>query len=65
MRKKYDAYDDMLIRKKKRDLIWRELLPLSVLGKVESVKMNLLLGLLFLFQSLPIRVPISTFYHIK
>lgn len=57
----FDANYDKLIKQIKNDIIRWEVLPLSLHGKVETVKMNLLPRLFFLFQSLPVRVPISTF----
>ena len=37
------------------------MLPLSLVGRVETITMNVLPRLLFLFCSLPIAVPVSTF----
>lgn len=45
----------------KVDLIRWEILPLSLMGRVETIRMNILPRLLFLFQSLPIPVPSATF----
>ena len=45
----------------KADLTRWEILPLSLIGRIETIRMNILPRLLFLFQSLPIYVPASTF----
>uniref|UniRef100_A0A3B4WXR4 Reverse transcriptase domain-containing protein n=1 Tax=Seriola lalandi dorsalis TaxID=1841481 RepID=A0A3B4WXR4_SERLL len=45
----------------KNELARWDVLPLSLLGRVEAVKMNLLPRILFLFQSLPVGIPTSTF----
>ncbi len=57
----FEANYNKLINQIKSDLVRWEVLPLSLFGRVETVRMNLLPRFLFLFQSLPIRVPISTF----
>lgn len=57
----FEANYNKLINQIRRDLVCWEVLPLSLFGRVETVRMNLLPRFLFLFQSLPIRVPISTF----
>lgn len=59
--KRFDANYNKLFKQVKNDLTRWEVLPLSLFGRVETVKMNLLPRLLFLFQSLPIRVPMSIF----
>lgn len=56
----FEANYNKLINQIRRDLVRWEVLPLSLFGRVETVRMNLLPRFLFLFQSLPIRVPIST-----
>lgn len=45
----------------KDDLSRWEILPLSLIGRVETIRMNILPRLLFLFQSIPIYVKTSTF----
>lgn len=59
--KLFDANYAKLIKQLKNDLTRWEVLPLSLFGRVETIRMNLLPRLLFLFQSLPVRVPISIF----
>ena len=56
----FEANYNKLIKQIKNDVTRWEVLPLSLIGRVETVKMNLLPRLLFLFQSLPVRVPAST-----
>lgn len=50
-----------LMNELKKDLTRWEILPLSVVGRIETIRMNLLPILLFLFRSLPIKIPMSTF----
>uniref|UniRef100_A0A3P9KVM4 Reverse transcriptase domain-containing protein n=1 Tax=Oryzias latipes TaxID=8090 RepID=A0A3P9KVM4_ORYLA len=50
-----------LILNLKSDLTRWEILPLSLVGRIETVKMNVLPRLLYLFQALPIWIPSSTF----
>ena len=45
----------------KSDLTRWEILPLSLLGRIETVRMNILPRLTYLFQSLPIWIPASNF----
>lgn len=59
--KLFDANHTKWIKQLKNDLTHWEVLPLSLLGRVETIKINLLPRLLFLLQLLPIRVPISIF----
>lgn len=49
----------------KDDLARWEILPLSLFGRVEAIRMNLLQRLLFLFQSLPLEVALSIFKTIN
>ncbi len=49
----------------KKDLARWEILPLSMFGRIETVKMNILPRLLFLFQSLPVWVPVSAFNKLE
>lgn len=57
----YDANYVKLIAEIKKDMERWEVLPLTLTGRVETIRMNILPRLLFLFQSLPIMVPGSTF----
>ena len=57
----YSENYSRLVREINQDLTRWDVLPLSLLGRIESVRMNILPRLLFLFQSLPILVPQSTF----
>ena len=61
----YSSNYDKLVKEIKKDLHKWNLLPLSFLGRIESVRMNILPRLLFLFQSLPIAVPPSLFKLIE
>lgn len=49
----------------KTDLTRWEVLPLSLTGRVETIRMTILPRLLFMFQSLPVEVPTSTFKTIN
>lgn len=59
--KPFDANYNKLLKQIRNDLTGWKVLPLSLFGRVEIVKMNLPPRLLFLCQSLPIKVPMSTF----
>lgn len=50
-----------LLAQLKTDISRWEILPLTLLGRIESIRMNVLPRFLFLFQSLPIQVPNKTF----
>ena len=57
----YKANYGKLMGEIKNDLTRWEVLPLSLIGRMETIQMNILPRLLFLFQSLPIEVTTSTF----
>ncbi|KAF7655318.1 hypothetical protein LDENG_00057550, partial [Lucifuga dentata] len=57
----YTANYDKLITQIIKDLERWELLPLSLIGRIETIKMNVLPRLLFLFHCLPVTVPASRF----
>lgn len=57
----YDANYVKLLNEIKKDPDRWEILTLTLIGRVETVRMNILPRLLFLFQSLPIMVLGSTF----
>lgn len=57
----YEANCGKLIRDIKKDLERWEVLPLDLLGRVETVRMNILPRLLFLFRLLPIVIPAANF----
>lgn len=52
---------DKLLKEIRSDLNRWDVLPLSLLGRIECIRMNLLPRLLFLFQNLPVDIPQSTF----
>lgn len=52
---------DKLLKEINADLNRWDLLPLSLLGRIECIRMNILPRLLFLFQNLPVFIPQSTF----
>lgn len=55
----YEALDNYtkIIQCIKKDLEHWSILPLSLLGRIESVRMNVLPRLLYLFQMLPVDIP--------
>lgn len=57
----YEANYGKILDQIKKDLNRWEILPLSLFGRVETVKMNVLPRLLYLFMSLPIRIPAAFF----
>lgn len=57
----YQANYKKIFETFKNDLARWDVLPLSLFGRVETVKMNILPRLLFLFQSLPVWIPSSAF----
>jgi len=61
----YSANYTQLFEIIKKDLARWEILPLSMFGRIETVKMNILPRLLFLFQSLPVLVPVSAFNKLE
>lgn len=60
----YKANYDKLISQIKADLERWEMLPLSLVGRIETIRMNVLPQMLFLFSSLPIIVPMTTFKYL-
>lgn len=50
-----------LLNEIKKDLTRWDFLPLSIVGRIETIRMNILPRLLFLFQSLPIKISTATF----
>lgn len=52
---------DKLLKEIRSDLNRWDVLPLSLLGRIECIRMNILTRLLFLFQNLPVVVPQSIF----
>lgn len=59
--KLYDANYKKLIRTIREDLNRWSALPLSLLGRIESIRMNVLPRLLFPFQMIPVDIPKVTF----
>ena len=57
----FEANYSRLINKIREDMDRWTVLPLSLIGRVEIVRMNILPRLLYPFQMLPIPVPTSTF----
>lgn len=57
----YQANYKKIIGTFRDELARWDMLPLSLLGRIETVKMNLLPRILFLFQSLPVGITTSTF----
>lgn len=53
--KLYEANYGKLLKEIKADMIRWEILPLSLIGRIETIRLNVLPRLLFLFQSLPER----------
>lgn len=61
----YKANIEKVITQIKKDLERWEILPLSLFGRVETIRMNVLPRLLYLFMSLPIKIPATTFKNIQ
>ena len=57
----FEANYPRLINKIRADIDRWTVLPLSLIGRIESVRMNILPRLLYPFQMLPVSVPTATF----
>ena len=57
----YSFNYDKIIKSIKSDLERWISLPISLIGRIESVRMNVLPKMLYLFQMLPIKIPKNTF----
>ncbi len=57
----YDVNYKKMIRNISSDLDRWSALPLSLLGRIESIRMSILPWLLYPFQMLPIKIPKNTF----
>ena len=57
----FEANYPRLINKIKADIDRWSVLPLSLIGRIESVRMNILPRLLYPFQMLPVSIPTATF----
>ena len=57
----YKANYGKLITCIKADLLRWEILPLSLFGRIETIRMNILPRLLYLFQALPVWIPTAQF----
>ncbi|KAJ0059923.1 hypothetical protein NL108_015598 [Boleophthalmus pectinirostris] len=57
----YSSNYKKLISQVKIDIERWQILPLSLMGRIETIRMNVLPRFLFLFHSLPVAVPQSTF----
>lgn len=57
----FEANDVKLIKEMRKDLDRWEILPRTLTGTIETVRMNILPRLLFVFRSLLIMIPSSTF----
>lgn len=57
----YNVNYKVTIEKIRKDLERWTVLPLSIMGRIESIRMNILPKLLYLFQMLPINISNSTF----
>lgn len=57
----YKANYDKLISQIKSDLVRWEMIPLSLVGRVQTIRMNVLSRFLLLLNALPITVAVSTF----
>lgn len=61
----YKQNYDKLLTQVKNDLQRWKILPLSLTGRIETIRMNVLPQFLFLFGALPVPVPNSTFKCIE
>lgn len=60
----YNANYKPIIEKIKKDLERWTVLPLTIVGRIESLRMDVVPRLLYLFQMLPINIPNSAFNEI-
>ncbi len=61
LQKLYSLNYDKIIKSIKNDLERWASLPISFIGQIESVHMNVLPKMLYLFQMLPVKIPKNTF----